>query len=200
MKASSFVTSLMKSVCLFWLASLPSFAFAQDAAGKPTSATALMRDMSGTWEVQARMWPGAKAKAVELPSAVARRELLQDAYLQETMQPGKNSEGPSFTRVAYLNYNLLNQQYEYFSLDSRLPQMMSYVLPGANKDRDGKIDLVGMSFVAPEWGPDKNVPFMYRLAIGPVEGNKQVVQLFLTKQNGEDKEFLAFEYVYRRQR
>jgi hypothetical protein len=76
--------------------------------------------------------------------------------------------------------------------------MMSYVAPGANKVRDGKVELIGTSFVAPEWGAKKNVAFMYRLTIGPVESNSQVVQLFLTEQNGEGAEFLAFEYVYRR--
>jgi hypothetical protein len=144
------------------------------------------------------MWPGPNAKAVELPPAIAYRELIRNAYLQETMEPKQNSEGPPFTRVAYFSYNWINRQYEYFSLDSRLPQMMSYAIPGANKTHDGRIDLVGTSFVAPEWGADKNVPFMYRFAIGPVEGDKQVAQLFLTRQSGEGGEFLAFEYVYRR--
>jgi hypothetical protein len=51
----------------------------------------------------------------------------------------------------------------------------------------------------PEWGTEKNVLFAYRLAVGPVEGNRQVVQLFLTRQAARSKEFLAFEYVYNRQ-
>ena len=78
------------------------------------------------------------------------------------------ADGPPFNRVAYFSLNPLNQQYEYVSVDSRLPQMMSYVVPGANKTRQGKVELSGASFVAPEWGTNKNVPFMYRLVIGPV--------------------------------
>lgn len=198
MKAISPVTSLLQVAWLVWLVFLSSVACAEDPVNKATSVTALMRQMSGTWQVQARMWPGRDAKAVDLPPAVARRELIRDAYLQETMEPGEKSEGAPFTRVAYFSYNWINQQYEYFSLDSRLPQMMSYALPGANKTRDGNVELSGTSFVAPEWGVQKNVPFMYRLAIGPVESNRQVIQLFLTEQSGEGSEFLAFEYVYRR--
>ncbi len=76
--------------------------------------------------------------------------------------------------------------------------MMSYAAPGANKMCDGKVELIGTSFVAPQWGEKKNVPFMYRLTLGPVQNGRQVVQMFLTEQNGEGDEFLAFEYVYER--
>jgi hypothetical protein len=144
------------------------------------------------------MWPGPDAKAIDLPQSVARRELIRDAYLQEVMEPSDQSAAPPFTRTAYFSYNPINQQYEYFSLDNRLPQMMTYVAPGANKVRDGKVELLGTSFVAPEWGAKKNVAFMYRLTIGPVERNSQTVQLFMTEQNDRADEFLAFEYVYRR--
>ena len=157
-----------------------------------------MRQMTGTWQVRSRMWPGPNAKAVDLPPAVARRELIRDTYLQEVMEPGGKSGEPPFTRVAYISYNLINQQYEYFSLDSRLPQMMSYALPGANKTREGKVELIGTIFVVPEWGAEKNVPFMYRLTIGPIESNTQVIQLFLIRQSGQSSEFVAFEYVYSR--
>lgn len=198
MKVTSRVTSLLQVAWPVWLALLSSLAYAQEPVNKPPSVTALMQQMSGTWQVHTRMWPGRNAKAVDLPPAVARRELIRDVYLQETMELGEKPEGAPFTRIAYFSYNWINQQYEYFSLDSRLPQMMSYALPGANRTRDGKVELSGTSFVAPEWGGDKNVPFMYRLAIGPVENNRQVIQLFLTGQSREGSEFLAFEYVYRR--
>ena len=192
------VPLLLQIACLVCLVSLSRRAVAQDSVSYPTSVTALMRQMTGTWQVRSRMWPGPNAKAVDLPPAVARRELIRDTYLQEVMEPGGKSGEPPFTRVAYLSYNLINQQYEYFSLDSRLPQMMSYALPGANKTREGKVELIGTSFVVPEWGAEKNVPFMYRLTIGPIESNKQVIQLFLTRQSGQSSEFVAFEYVYSR--
>jgi hypothetical protein len=76
--------------------------------------------------------------------------------------------------------------------------MMSYTMPGANRMRAGKVELTGASFVALEWGKEKNVPFMYRLTVGPVEGGRQVVQLFLRQQGARSEEFLAFEYVYSR--
>jgi hypothetical protein len=148
-KVISFVSSLLRIAGLFWLGSVSSLTFAQGPVDTPTSVTALMRQMAGTWEVQARMWPGPNAKAVELPPAIAHRELIRDAYLQETMEPKQSSEGSPFTRVAYFSYNWINRQYEYFSLDSRLPQMMSYVIPGANKTHDGGIDLVGTSLWRP---------------------------------------------------
>ena len=192
------VPLLLQIACLVCLVSLSRRAVAQDSVSYPTSVTALMRQMTGTWQVRSRMWPGPNAKAVDLPPAVARRELIRDTYLQEVMEPGGKSGEPAFTRVAYLSYNLINQQYEYFSLDSRLPQMMSYALPGANKTREGKVELIGTIFVVPEWGAEKNVPFMYRLTIGPIESNTQVIQLFLTRQSGQSSEFVAFEYVYSR--
>jgi len=60
--------------------------------------------------------------------------------------------------------------------------------------------LYGDSFVAPRWGDATNVAFRYRLTMGAVEKNRQVVQLYLTPQSAQSaKEFLAFEYVYTRQ-
>lgn len=203
MSANRPVPVLFRLACLAGLLSLASFAYGQDpAAGQSASVTPLIRQMVGVWHVRSRMWPGPDAKAVDLPPATARREIVRDAFLQEVMEPADKSGQAPFTRVAYFSYNQINQQYEYFSLDSRLPQMMSYVVPGANKARGGRLELVGgTSFVAPEWGTAKNVPFMYRLTVGPVDENRQVVQLFLTEQTGRGrrKEFLAFEYVYSRQ-
>lgn len=192
------IPALLQIGRLVWFCAISIPAGAQDAQSKSASVTALMRQMTGAWQVSSRMWPGPDAKAIELPPSVARRELIGEAYLQEVMQPVDKAAASAFTRTAYFSFNPTNQQYEYFSLDTRLPQMMTYVVPGANKVRDGKVELTGTSFVAPEWGAKKNVAFVYRLTIGPVESNSQVVQLFLTEQNGEGKEFLAFEYVYRR--
>jgi hypothetical protein len=194
------VSVLLRVVCVTIFVSLASLAHAADApASKSASITELVQQMAGTWQVKSKMWPGPDAKAIDLPPATARREVVRNAYLQEVMQPaGQGTEG-AFTRVAYFSFNPVNQQYEYFSLDSRLPQMMSYLIPGANKTRDGKVELAGTSFVAPEWGAEKNVPFMFRLTLGPVENNQQIVQLHLREQRGQGAEFLAFEYVYSRQ-
>jgi hypothetical protein len=59
--------------------------------------------------------------------------------------------------------------------------------------------LDGSRFVAPTWGKEYNVPFKYRLEVGAVHNDSQVIQLFLTPTSGKNrKEFLAFEYVYTR--
>lgn len=200
MSAIHAMPTLFRMGCLagtVWLASL---AHGQESpTGESGSVTPLIRQMVGTWSVQSRMWPGPNEKAVDLLPGMARRSLVTDAYLQEVMESADKTGGPQFTRSAYFSYNVINRQYEYFSLDSRLPQMMGYVVPGANRIRGDAVELAGASFVAPEWGTRKNVPFMYRLTIGPVEGGRQVIQLFLTEQGERSSEFLAFEYVYSRQ-
>jgi hypothetical protein len=187
------------SVCCIALCSV---AHAQNAPSK-NSAPTLMQQMVGTWKVQQRMWPSFGAEAINLPPAVARRHLMAGGFLEEVMEPAKKSRKASFTRIAYFNYNAVNQQYEYFSLDSRAPQMMNEwsdkTEEQSNRGKEG-IKLNGGSFVAPQWGEAKNVAFTYRLAVGGIESNSQVVQLYLTPQAGESpREFLAFEYVYTRQ-
>jgi hypothetical protein len=160
--------------------------------------------MVGTWKVQQRMWPDFGAEAINLPPAVARRGLMAGGFLEEVMEPANKSGKESFIRIAYFNYNAVNQQYEYFSLDSRAPQMMNERSDKTEEQsilgKDG-IKLNGGSFVAPQWGEAKNVAFTYRLTVGEIKNNSQVIQLYLTPQAGENpKEFLAFEYVYTRQR
>lgn len=181
-----------------WL-TLPSVAQSQSTPPS-ASVTPLIQQMAGAWRVEARMWPGPDAKPIQLPPATAQRRIVNGAFLHEEMTAAAGSQQEAFTRVAYVSYNAINQQYEYFSLDSRLPQMMSYALPGANQQRDRQVELRGTSFVAPAWGQQKNVPFMYRLTIGAVEGDRQIVRLFLKQQNAHAEEFRAFEYLYTRQR
>jgi hypothetical protein len=175
----------------------------QKTSGKDSSPT-LIEQMVGTWKVQQRMWPGFGAEAINLSPAVARRRLMPGAFLEEVMEPAAKSRKEAFLRTAYFNYNAVNQQYEYFSLDSRAPQMMnerSDKTEQQSKPGKGGIKLRGGNFVAPKWGEATNVPFTYRLTVGGIENNSQVVQLYLTPQSGEStKEFLAFEYVYTRQR
>ena len=147
---------------------------------------------------------GSGAEAINLPSAIARRRMVGGAFLEEVMELAQGAGGESFTRIALFNYNAVNQQYEYFSLDTRAPQVMhekSYEAGGEGKAHDKRgITLYGDSFVA-RWGEKTNAAFRYRLTIGEVEKYRQVVQLFLTPQSAEGaKEFLAFEYVYTRQR
>jgi hypothetical protein len=61
------------------------------------------------------------------------------------------------------------------------------------------LTLYGGRFVAPQWGESKDVPFRYRIVVGLVKEEGQAVRLYLTPQSGaNNKEFLAFEYVYTR--
>jgi hypothetical protein len=109
--------------------------------------------MAGTWKVQQRMWPAFGAEAINPPPAVARCHLMIGGFLEEVIEPVKKSAKTSFKRIAYFNYNVVNQQYEYFSLDSRAPQMMNErgdkTEEQSNPGKDG-IKLNGGSFAAPQ--------------------------------------------------
>jgi hypothetical protein len=171
--------------------------------GADTDAPSLIQRMIGTWDVRQRMWLGAAAEPIDLPPATARRVPIGSTILQETMSLASESTGASFTRVAYFDYNAVNHRYEYFSLDTRAPQMMNErslaAGPEEKRERPSALTLYGGRFVAPQWGESKNVPFRYRIVIGNVEKEQQTVRLYLTPQSGPNiKEFLAFEYVYTR--
>jgi hypothetical protein len=199
---ASRIFSLVTTYGIFCIG-LCSSAHAQSTPQKTADAT-LLQQMVGSWNVQQRMWPGFGADAVNLPPAVARRHLMAGGFLEETMEAVKKTGEGSFTRTAFFNYNTVNQQYEYFSLDSRAPQMMNErsdkTAEQTHPGKDG-IKLDGGNFVAPQWGAAKNVAFTYRLNVGAIENDSQTVRLYLTPQEGESrKEFLAFEYVYTRRR
>jgi Protein of unknown function (DUF1579) len=167
------------------------------------ASTPLIGQMSGEWSVRQRMWPGPAAKPVDLPTAVAHRVVIGDSIVQEIMTLAPNSSETPFTRVAYFDYNPVTQQYEYFSLDTRAPQMMNERsrttdTPEAAQHQD-PLTLYGSRFVAAQWGESKNVPFRYKIVVGRLENQQQTVRLYLTPLSGADKkEFLAFEYVYSR--
>jgi hypothetical protein len=198
--------SVFLVVCIVYGSLLSAVARANDAplgVNDNDAATPLVQQMTGTWDVRQRMWPGAAAKAIDLPPAVAHRVLIGNAILQEVMTLASESSETPFTRVAYFDYNAVNQQYEYFSLDTRAPQMMNErsraATPQGKSQHRGMLTLYGGRFVAPQWGESKNVPFRYRIVVGRVEKEQQAVRLYLTPQSGANtREFLAFEYVYTR--
>lgn len=170
------------------------------SAGDSGDGPALIADMAGTWTVAEWMWPGPGAEAIALPPATARRQLVGKGFVQEVMSSVANAKEP-FTRVSYFGYNAVNRQYEYFSLDTRAPQMMNERSAGAAPQAPASdaINLLGGIFVAPQWGPDKNAAFRYRLVVGRIEGNQQTVELYLTPLSaGSGREFLAMRYVYNR--
>ena len=160
----------------------------------------LIRDMVGTWNVEQWMWPGAGMEAIALPPAAAHRKLFGNNVVQETMSALANSHEP-FTRVSYFGYNLVERRYEYFSLDSRAPQMMNQASNDAKAETTGAINLLGGTFLARQWGPARNVTFRYRLLLGRIEDDRQTVELYLTPASTDSQqEFLAFRYLYTRQR
>ena len=177
----------------------------QPAPASKNLASSLLQKMVGTWNVQQRMWPGYGEAAVKLPPAIARRRMVEDIYLEEVMELETGSSEKPFNRTAYFNFNAVNHQYEYFSLDTRAPQMMSEkshrVRTQGESSYKGGIVLYGGRFVAPKWGKATNVAFTYRLKVGDIEKESQIVRLYFTPQTGRNtKEFLAFEYLYTRQR
>ncbi len=163
----------------------------------------LIQRMTGTWQVRQRMWTGPGAEATELPPAVAHTRLVGRTILEEEMQLAPGAHGEPFTRIAYFDYNTVDKQFEYFSIDTRAPQMMresscGNVAQNMAKDQ-GAISLCGGMFVAPKWGNASNMAFRYRLVIVPVSQSQHVIRLFLSPVSSETAdEFLAFEYDYSR--
>ena len=163
---------------------------------------ALIRGMVGTWDVRASVWLGPNAQSI-VQTAIARRRLVGDALLEEVMTPSPGSDGPAFTRVAFLSYNAVSSSYEYMSWDTRAPQMMYQVsravgMPGERQGSSVIWFYLVDNFVVPQWGDAKNVAFKHRLMIEPGD-DRQVVRLYWTRLSGEpNKEFLAGEYVYTR--
>jgi hypothetical protein len=184
----------------FFTALLAALTAPASFAGEPP----LVQTMAGTWDVQQRMWPGPGMAPVQLPAAVAHRELIDGKYLAEIMQPAAaDASGKgAFRRDALFNFNAVTKRYEYTSLDTRAPQIMAEMSQPTSSDLSGAaLTLQGGTFFAPEWGSAKNVHFKYRLTVGAVKSDRQILQLYLTPQDVlPDKEFLAFEYVYTRRR
>ncbi len=154
----------------------------------------LLQQMAGTWNVEQRTSREAGAPPQSLPPAVAHRRVVAGAWLDEAMESVDAGGEGRFTRHSVINYNAVDQRYEYFSIDSRAPQMM-------NERGSSAASMAGGTFVAPGPGPAEGRTFGYRIAVGNIEGDRQVVRLFLTPRSGPARdEFLSFEYVYTRQR
>ncbi len=167
---------------------------------KPSS---FLENMAGEWKVTQRVWYGPTAKATALPPALARRYLLAGGILEERMEAATGLKDDVFTRMSYLEYNPVTRQYEYFSIDTRAPQMMNERSYGnSNQGTDGSqpLSLWGGIFVAPKWGDANDAAFRYRIVIGPISQDRQLVSLYLTPVSREaGDEFLGFEYVYSRE-
>ncbi|HXS20590.1 MAG TPA: DUF1579 family protein [Steroidobacteraceae bacterium] len=157
----------------------------------------LLHAMAGTWDVKEWMWTGPGTQPIDLPAAVAHRRLIGGKFLQEVMTalPGTAA---AFSRIAYFDYNAMSGQYEYASIDTRAPQIMNERSNGPAA-ADDAIPLYGGIFVADHWGAAANVPFRYRLVVGPLHKDAQTVELYLTPMPAAGgKGFLAFKYLYTR--
>lgn len=193
------LTALVCAVATVAGLALPAPGGAAEIAGVLPPA-GVLQAMEGEWTVHQWMRAGPGARLVELPPAVAHRVLVDQAFIQETMTA---STGPSFTRIAFVLFNAASEQYEYASVDSRLPQLMAYALPGANRREGATLHFTGSTFVAPAWGERKNVPFLFRFELGPVTDGQQRARLYLKELgvgSGAGPEFIAFEYLYSRRR
>jgi hypothetical protein len=182
------------ALLLFWATS-PGW-----SAGDNPNGPALIRDMVGMWTVEEWLWPSPGAEAISLPPAVANRQLVGNDFVQEFMSTPAGVKEP-FTRVSYFGYNGVNRQFEYFSLDTRAPQMMNERSDGtgAQASDPGPLNLPGGTFVVPQWGPYNNAAFRYRLVVGRIEDRRQTVELYLTPVSANaEKEFLAMRYLYTR--
>jgi hypothetical protein len=177
---------------------------AQSGKTRSDDTPPFIRNMVGDWNVTQRMWEAPGAEATDLPPAVAHRRLLGDTILEEKMELASGEKADPFTRMAFFEYNAVTSQYQYFSIDSRAPQMMNERSYGEDTGgtSDHSISLWGVEiFVAPKWGKTANSAFRYRLKISSVQQNRQLVQLYLTPVSGlPGREFLAFEYLYTRRR
>jgi hypothetical protein len=145
------------------------------------------------------MWPSAGAQVIVLPPAIAHRWLVDGKFLQEVMSEGAGSSA-DFTRIAYFDYNAVTGRYEYFSIDTRAPQMMNERSAGPTAV-GGDVTLYGGMFIAPQWGAARNLPFRYELVVGPIRADTQTVELYLTPLPASPgRKFLAFKYLYTRTR
>jgi hypothetical protein len=161
------VTSLVT-----WIVDVCAFASPIHAQSSPVSKEqgdsepSLMRQMEGTWDAQQRMCPGSGSGCYQPSAGGYASPPDSRQVLGEAMEPASESKGESFTRIAYFNYNVVNQQYEYFSVDTRAPQMMnekSYGTSVKNRTRDqGEIALYGVAL----WRRAGAKPEMRRSDIG----------------------------------
>jgi hypothetical protein len=130
------------------------------SAGDSPSGPDLIQEMAGVWSVEEWLWPSPGAEAVSLPAAIARRQLVGNDFMQEVMSTPDGAKEP-FTRISYFGYNAVSRQFEYFSLDTRAPQMMTERSDGASArpSDPGPLSLPGGTFVAPQWGLTATLPF-----------------------------------------
>ncbi len=104
----------------------------------------------GTWQVWQRVWPKAGTEPVSSPPFQARRQ-LNGHFLEEIMEPLPQSEENPFSRMAYLNFNNVNLQWEYVVLDTRFPLMMFETSVGPATTLSATMTCKLLSILPPSW-------------------------------------------------
>jgi hypothetical protein len=114
----------------------------------------LFRPLVGVFAVENHLWPAPGAEPL-VSTAVARRRMVDDLYLEEVMAPAVDSGQPPFTRICYLDFNYVNRRWEYVSLDTRIPAYLMYETSVDETVQDGKIIVLHLpSFTLPGWGAE----------------------------------------------
>lgn len=159
----------------------------------------LVKPMAGTWQVQQRVWLKPGGEPITLPPIVARRRLVGH-FLEEVMEPVPGKDVQPFSRITYLNYNNANQHWEYIVLDTRYPVMMFETSYDNKVENGNTLTLYIPSFVmAPGWDPAFTGRLGKQRRTIQWEGpDLNIVKQYWTLPAA--KEFLAIEYVYKRQK
>jgi hypothetical protein len=157
----------------------------------------LIRPLVGTWKVVQTIYSKGGEKILARDTFNVERKMIGN-FLQEVMQPIVKNEN-SFTRISYLNYNRVNLRWEYIVLDTRYPVMMFETSSNHEVTADKNIDLYLDAFVLP--------PFFGKEYTGLLTKEHRVITFKTNDINinrqywtlPAGKEFLAIEYVFKRQ-
>lgn len=160
----------------------------------------LVKSMPGTWKVEQRIWPKAGAEPILASPFIAHRQMVGH-FLEETMEAKPGTGVELFTRKTYLNYNYANLHWEHIVLDTRYPVMMFETSYDGTIKNGKEITLYLPAFIIPPAGWDKEIAGKLgkqRRTITIENPDLNIVRQYWTPPGG--KEFLAIEYIYKRQR
>lgn len=157
----------------------------------------LIKPLVGTWTVVQTIYSKGGEKILSQDTFKVERKMIGN-FLQEVMQPIVKNEN-SFTRVSYLNYSRTNLRWEYIVLDTRYPLMMFETSANHQVTQDKSIHLYLDAFIMP--------PFFGKEYAGLLAKQHRVItfkgnDIDINRQYftlPADKEFLAIEYVFKRQ-
>jgi hypothetical protein len=164
---------------------------------RPTREHELLQSMTGVFSVENRIWPEPGSDPM-VATAVARRRMIGDLYLEEIMEPSQGSTPPDFSRVCYLDFSTLNRRWEYVSFDTRLPAALMFETSVDDTVDDGNTIVLHLpSFVLPGWGTKvTGQSVRQRREITVQTSDRQIVRQYWTLPAAAP--YLAVDYVYSR--